>query len=218
MNKMNKKGISNQALVALVIAAVIVSIAGTWISLSKLKTIEITGLATEQTGTINVTAAAAADISLPTNSVNFSTLSNGQVNDTSTAAFTGPAPFNISNDGNVCVNITVRRTQTGWLSGTVTGGNTSNNNGTLFNVTCYGNWTASSAGCRVGTQNGTGPLGSGGWTNLTNGSAILAIGGLNYSSGNDTAEVEIRIHVPSDEAAGSKQTTVTFTASNSGLC
>lgn len=200
INKMGKKGISDKALVTLVIVAVVVSIACTWVSLSKLRTIEITGLATEVTGTVNVSAGIAADISLPVSTVNFGTMQMDQTNDTTDD---NPAPFNVSNDGNVCVNITIYRDTTNWFTGTVHGGNASNTNDTMYQVECPG------SNCQSGTVTS--------WTNITT-SAVKAIAGLNWTSGNDTTQVEVKIHVPSDETPGAKGTVVTFSASDSGLC
>lgn len=196
---MNKKGISNQALVTLAILALVVSVVGTLISLSKLETLRITGFASNITGTINITAGAATDISLPTATVNFGTMTGGEVNDTTDGY---PAPFNISNDGNVCVNITIRRDQTNWLTGSVQGGNTSNNNNTMYQIDCLG------IGCKSGTVTS--------WTNITNSTGVLAIAGLNFTSGNDTAQVEVKVNVPTDEIGGTKGTVVTFSATNSG--
>jgi len=197
---MGKKGISDKALVTLVIIAVIVSIVGTLVSLSKLETIEITGLTPTQTGTINISAGVSADISLPVGTVNFGTMQLDETNDTTDNA---PAPFNISNDGNVCVNITISRDTTNWFTGSVHGGNASDTNDTMHQVHCPG------ANCKSGTVTS--------WANIST-DARLTIAGLNWTAGNDTTEVEVKVHVPANEPAGAKGTTVTFTASNSGLC
>ena len=218
---MDKKEVNfnsnNQLLTILVILAVIFSVSGFLISLSKIKTMEITGLATTQTGAVNVSATSAQDITLIVNQVNFGSLGAGSTNNTLDEA---PLPFQLQNDGNVCVNITIERTQTSWITGSVQGGNLSRNNNTMFNTTC-----STPLKCRTGhrADNGTGAgpyelnLNTT-WLNITQGHALKAIVGLNFSDASDDAEVEILVHVPADEAAGNKNTSITFTASDSGLC
>lgn len=189
---MNKKGISNQTLVALVFLALVVAIGGTFVSLSKLRAIEITGFTSTPTGVVNVSTVTATDISLIVDSVSFGSLQADSVNST---LDDDPAPFNVSNDGNVCVNITLTRDNSSWFTGTTA------YNDTMFNVTC-----GTTSTCLTLLTD---------WTDL-NTTAVNALAHLNYTNGKDSAEVHIYIHVPSDETGGGKNTTVTFTASDSG--
>lgn len=191
----------NKLLMNLVIVALVVSIGGALISMDKLNSLGITGEAIEN-GTINVTVGIVEDITLIVSNVDFGSMQGDGTNDTTDDS---PAPFDVSNEGNICVNITIKRDDLNWFTGTTVAGDTQ------MNVTCPSN-------CQSGTWGNA----SGGsfpeWNNLTT-SPQLMIAGLNWTDGaTDNAELEIKIHVPIDEPAGAKGTIVTFTASDSGLC
>ena len=145
------------------------------------------------TTTANVTTS--VTITLPTSTVAFGNIPTGGTNGT---AADDPAPFTVQNDGSTKVNVTVGASDLWTGTG---GGNPSTNY--QFATNTSGEGTCYDAG------NST--------TTLTNmpatGSPTLAIGYLNYTDSCDLAEVEIKITAPADEPAGSKSSTVTFTAS-----
>ncbi len=133
-------------------------------------------------------------MSLPNSSINFGQISQFGTNDTSDNS---PLPFLIQNDGNSFVNVTIGATDL-WRSQA----NPSTNyqfkidNYTLENGSF--NWVLSKFT----------------YTNITlTASPILAIARLNYTNATDTAEIDINVTVPLQEAAGARNSTVTFTGS-----
>jgi len=178
--------VSNNTLAALIIVAIIISVAGI-LTTFRIQ-LPITGAAT---GTTNVTVATTTTISLPVNTIDFGTMYTYDTNDTSDGS---PPPFQVQNDGNVNVNITVSATS-------------------LWSMTGYTNNTDHYQGkCR---SYDVGSCGSGSITTYTNlsDSAVVFIANMPYAAANDTAYFDINVTVPPEEQAGAKSSTVTFTAS-----
>ncbi|MBN1503393.1 hypothetical protein JW930_07675 [Candidatus Woesearchaeota archaeon] len=123
--------ISNRTLATLLIAAIVVSLAGTLTSLNRLSRLGISGRGTTETGSTNVTVLNALSITLTENSVDFGV---GRVNDTAVCANRGfanmvsgdntyndvtecwiessggsPATgFIVENDGNINASVSIR--------------------------------------------------------------------------------------------------------------
>ena len=134
-------------------------------------------------------------ISLLTSTVNFGSLSLSQ-NDNTTDDI--PAPIVMDNDGNVFENVSVYAADDLWES---VANPTDKFQFKIGNVTSElnsFNWTASTTI----------------FTNLPT-AAVIAVVDLNYSDATDSAEADLKVEVPSDEPAGTKQSKVVFEAKRS---
>ena len=182
------KDISNKALAELVLLAVVVSLAGTMVTVSKLT--PATGGVLGQ-AKVNVTSVVA--ISLPVNSVDFGTLFQGATDNTTDGS---PAPLMLQNDGGVDVNVSA--------SGTV-----------LFSGTGGGDNTASfqykaRASGEANSFNTTSSVMS--FTNVATTPLSGFIKQLKYNDATDSAYIDLLINIPMDEPVGEKNSTLTFTA------
>lgn len=144
--------VTNKTLGLLLIAAIVVSLGGTFVSLNKLGGVSTTGYATNnETGTVTLTVDTALSILVSDNNINFgsctpqavnifldSELGAGGVNNTYCTGGTFPDRLVIDNDGNIDANVTVRSTHNGTTMFDTQGGlaykiaNESGNEG------CYG--------------------------------------------------------------------------------
>jgi hypothetical protein len=183
------KDISNKALAELVLLAVVVSLAGTTITLSKLSA--STGGVVGQ-AKVNVTAVVA--ISLPVNTVDFGAVFQGSGDNTTDGS---PAPLQIQNDGGVFVNVSASGTVL--FSGTGGGDNTA-----TFQ------WKARENGAEPNAFNLTNSVTS--FRNVTVSTVGNFVSRLNFSDTADTALVDVLIAVPFDESIGQKTSNLTFTA------
>lgn len=181
---------SNSTLTILVVSAIIISIGGIFLVNSALQQrAAVTGAAT---GYANVTVATTVAITLTVTEVNFGSMNVNENNDTSDGS---PAPFNLRNDGNVNVNISVYATD-------------------LWNQTGYQNPTANFLGkCR---DNDAGACGTGSamaYTQIANttNTTWYPIRSLRFPAAFDDAYFDINVTVPPEEGAGPKVSTVTFT-------
>jgi uncharacterized delta-60 repeat protein len=143
------------------------------------------------TRSFNVTAEII--ISLPNDAIEFGNMNNDDSKDTTTD---NPAPFTIQNDGNCLINITINGTQ-------------------LFDLA-----SGASDYYKYKIDNVTGEEGSfnwGGsvttWGQMPITTTELAIVELDWDDANDIAEADLYVLVPTSEGAGTKETTVYFTAS-----
>jgi len=145
------------------------------------------------TGTAQANVQSTVQITLTTDTVDFGTVNNNDVVNTTGNSSKG---FYIQNDGNVRVNVTIKATDL-WT----TVSNPSSYymfavNGTTEGI-CYDETNSVTT-----------------YTNMPNDTTpTLAIARLNFTNSCDTAKVEIGIVVPSEEPAGAKSSTVTFTGS-----
>ncbi|MBU3896959.1 MAG: hypothetical protein KJ697_03455 [Nanoarchaeota archaeon] len=182
--------VSNNVLAGLVAVVLVLSVVSIGSTMSLIGgTSSATGMAI---GTAQVSVPAKVAISLPVNAIDFG---NMDVNDANDTIDTSPAPFQVQNDGSVSVNITVGADDM-WT------GTGATNPSVYYKFACG----AGEVAC-----------GSGSVTSLTNmpatGSPIKAIANLGHTNAADQVELDIGVTVPSDEPAGSKSSTVTFTAS-----
>lgn len=180
--------VSDSVLASLLVAAVIISAAGMLIISSQISS--ITGAAT---GYANVTVATTVAISLQVYEVNFGFMSVGENNDTSDSS---PPPFEVRNDGNVDVNVSVYATD-------------------LWNATGYQNPTPNFLGkCRDKDTSSCGAGSAANYTQIANttNTTWYPIRELRFPAAFDEAYFDINVTVPSEETPGTKASTITFTA------
>jgi hypothetical protein len=187
--------VSNNLLAGLLIVAIIVSVGGIIYQLTLPKIpVTITGAVT---GTAQVQIASVITISLPTDTVDFGTVQNNEVKNTTTF---NPWPFVLRNEGTVDINVTINASQL-WYGTGATGTSTYYR----FNATV--NETGS-------VYNTTEDVDLRSITNMPIGANPTWVANCTkYTNANDEIRVHIFITVPDDEPAGSKSSTVTFTAS-----
>ncbi|MEM7817779.1 MAG: hypothetical protein QXL81_03090 [Candidatus Aenigmatarchaeota archaeon] len=182
-------GVSDTTWIAgLLVIALFVSAVGT---LSLVGRISATGLGSD-TGTTEANVQASTTISLTVESVNFGNVNLNASDDTTDNS---PAPFVVRNDGSVNVNITINATPL-WSGVSKVASD--------YQVMCGDN-----SGNPRGVDCPTGSVES--WTDLTT-SPQKIIANLPFADNGDEVQAEIKIHVPLDEPAGAKSSTVYFIA------
>lgn len=198
--------VSNNFLIVLILATIMFSVIGTWISLTKLS--PLTGLVPAPgIGLVNVTINSSVSFSLNPQSVNFTGLNPGGSDNTIDL---NPPPFNITNDGSVLINITVK-IGASLFTGTGSGQNTS-----TFQA-CCGNHTSDGL-CAQNKLNSptdnrsTLCSDSTTFLNLST-TAIKYIAFQDFADNNDTRLLHLNVTAPPDEPTGQKDATLTFTAS-----
>ncbi len=140
-------------------------------------------------------------LSLSAATINFGSLVQGTANNTTNDA---PNPFILVNGGNIGIDLTIKMNQSPF-NGTGSGNNT--------NTFRFKAGNCSTAVC------GTGNTSVFNWgssqTSFQNFTTVAQnlIKNLSYTSGNDIAEAELLLSVPSDESTGTKSVAITFTAS-----
>ncbi len=139
--------------------------------------------------TRNLTVESQIYITFIESSVDFGPMLPGDTNDTTD---NNPRPFVIRSDGNILTNITITATSI-WTQ------QTSPTPYYMYKITPNESNSYLSA-----TTN---------FTNMNITSSRIDITNLNYSDTNDTAEIEINLTVPADEAPGAKGSIITITAS-----
>lgn len=199
----NNNQVSNNFLVVLILATILFSTIGTWISLSRLG--PLTGLALSPgTGQVNVTVNATLSFTLAPESVNFTSMNPGDSNDTTDFA---PPPFNVTNTGTVLINISVKTSASLFL-------NASENSSSFTG--CCGNTTGSLDGVCASNYIST-PTDN----KSTNCNNFFNISTTNirwsafhdYADTNDTRLFHLNVTVPASEPVGARLVTLTFTAS-----
>jgi len=146
--------------------------------------------------TRNITVQSVSIIEV-TGTVNFLTLSIGQVEDTTDDS---PTPFIVENDGNVDVNVSVYAQSDLWITQKI---NTSS-----FQY-IVANYTPENGSFNYDESN------TSTWVNMPGidyTAAIEAIKVLNYTDVNDRAELEIRLQVPVIEPPGGVSSVIVFKA------
>ena len=191
----------NNLLTLLVLVAIALSIGNIFINFDFFKPFKVstTGLAT---GTATANVAQTVSISLPIDTVAFNSISVNQTNDTIDYS---PSPFILQNDGTIAVNVTIGATDLWTGSGA---GNPSQyyQFNTTRNETLAVPSEAYDFNCTAGVN---GPF----CNMATAGSPTKVVSRLNFTSSSDAVLVQINITVPTDESAGAKSSTVTFTGS-----
>ena len=180
--------INNNVLGVLVVFAIIASLGAATFTYNTLSQVQTVGSATGIT-TLNLQGDAI--ITLVNDNVDFGTVNLGSSEDTEDDI---PVPFIVQNDGNVNVDVTIEADDL-WAQAP--------NPSSYFQFHCGDSGLTV---CGIGSPTI--------WTDIPeNGMPILAISNLDYQSGSDTLEVEVRIEVPDDEVPGVKSSVVTLTPS-----
>ncbi|MBW2968565.1 hypothetical protein KY314_00395 [Candidatus Woesearchaeota archaeon] len=208
--------ISNKALLILALIAILVSLGGTWLSLSKLQVLSLTGRApapvTSGIAQLNITAQAVVNVTNA--SIDWENVAVGAGNDsceinsedgnyyrcsqcTGIPCSTADRGFTFQNIGNVQINVSAQagKTPANFIGGSLGGG-------PKYLWKCR-NWTNISGTSQVTT-----------YTASTSGSATLIYS--NMSPSNSThdwqAYLDLNLTIPRDTPTGSKTDTITFTA------
>jgi len=227
------KELSNNTLILIAVASIVISLFNIFLSFGG----GITGWGTvSDVGFVNVTVISAAEITVHTKSINFTSASVGEsltsyaaTNVSTTDLLPCDADnhcgMNITNDGNIVINITIQESENLFD----TGGYVANAH-FLYNVTMqdpgYTTNYGANGNCSVGYDMGLpGVGGVGYWRGVPRGAAEVAIcylnasntlGGAEIGQSSDTrpdvARVEFNITIPGDEPPGEKAGTITFTA------
>jgi len=212
-------GISNKTLLILALVAIIISLGGTWLSLSKLQLSGLTGKApapiTSGTAQLNIQAQAVVNVSQPT--INWANVAVSQGNDSciinsetgtsdrcstcsGTPCTVADSGFTFHNIGNVNINVSVAagKSAADFIGGTVGGGPVylwkSRNLTTVggYAVNIKDTYAATSTGATL---------------------AYFNMSPTNYSVGqNESAYLDLNITIPRDAPKGAKTDTITFTA------
>ncbi len=191
-----KAELSTNALAALLVVAILVSVGGTFVSLSKLRAdsiSSITGAATSGTGTTTATVTNVTAITIHQSPVAFGSIGAGSKDDTTDGS---PVPFQVNNTGNVPVNVTIN------ASALFAAGS---RNTSSYRFSCGAD---EGSNCPTGSATAVTDMPTANDTLLNR----TAIYDLPVADGNDSREVEIYLSVPSDEPGGAKTSTVTFQA------
>ena len=189
--------VSNNTLITIILLALAITLISTWTLFSKLG-VPVSGLVSNPTGTVSASVQSTVDIFLQDSLVSFGAVQVGVTYDGSRSGnWSNASAFLLRNDGSVRVNVTIVATAL-WTS---TSGNQTNYQ---FNTTNATSNTSLKETCYIAQST---------WTTVPLDSPTYAMCQLNFSDGNDYANVSIMITVPTGEAAGTKTSTVTFTAS-----
>ena len=191
--------VSDRTLVVLIVVALLTTVGGTITILQKVgpELPLLTGFATTDTGEVNLTIDATVSIRLTVDEVNFSggsPLSGGgltQLNTSGAAGgggnpstFANPGDFQVENDGNVPVNLTINATPASvWIGGTSPTYRFSSTN------------PGSDDGCAI-NRTSTEPT-------TLNATQVDFCLNLTFSDSADTTNISIYVGIPSDIPAGS---------------
>ena len=188
-SKKKNAQISDQALMGLVVVAVAISLAGTFVMLSQSTT--YTG---GVIGEAKVNVSAVVAISLPVNVVDFGTLFQGATDNTTDSS---PPPLIVQNDGGVDVNVSASGTPL--FSGSGGGDNTASYQ-----------FKARENPSEPGSFNTGASVTS--FVNVSTTPITIFITDLEFAASSDTSLVDLLINIPFDESLGEKNSTLTFTA------
>lgn len=137
----------------------------------------------------NVTAE--ISINLASSEVAFGSMTPGQSMNTSDD---NPTPFELDNDGNVVTNISLNSTAL-WDEAT--------------NESSYYQFKADNTTAELGAFNWLISIVD--WFDMPITGEVVGIGELNYVDGDDSAEIDVKLEVPENEAPGVKNATILFT-------
>ncbi len=143
----------------------------------------------------NFTLVSSVSIIVTQDTMNFGTMTQFEINDTTNNQ---PAPFELENDGNLEANVSVNSTSL-WQS------NSAQLNTSYFQFKADNSTEANSFNW-VNSQTT--------WANISDFYKSV-IGTLNHTDINDLVEIDIRVEVVSDEPPGSKSAILTFYAEES---
>lgn len=195
--------ISDRTLIILILLALLSVITSMILILEKLGAPSfLVGLVTLDTGVVNVTISATTDINFVNDNVDFGSGTvnlggiNTSVNTSDTAwggnenpnGFSNPGPFQVRNDGNVDVNITINSSST---ASTFIGG-------TNPGYYAVGSFVGTDEGCLNNMTNNSTAL------NGITSTAFLICENLTYADAADTLNISIFLDIPSDAVTGLK--------------
>lgn len=190
---------TNQAAIAVTLLAAFVALASFGILFGRA---QLSGLVSSPTGTVSAEVSGGTDIFLKNATVNFAAVQVGASYDTS-LNYSNSSQFLLRNDGSVKVNVTIAATAL-WNS---TSGNNTNYR---YNVTeAVGNTTAFEYDNNCDSTHNNNTY----YTMPMDSTSARAVCKFDFTDANDHARIDIQITVPGGEAAGTKSSTVTFTAS-----
>jgi hypothetical protein len=176
---------SNNTLVVLLSFAILISVFGTWTSLSYMDSLDLlTGRATD-TGTTSLTVTGVTSCTATDNTIAFGTMVRDISNDSST---TGDY-ITIENNGNTQINITAYSTAELW------------DDATYQTPSAY--WQVNCNAVESGTCNST-------YGDVPGSDGNLIAYLLNPDDATDVLTVGVNVTVPSDELSGAKSGTLTF--------
>ena len=137
----------------------------------------------------NVTAEVSINLAL--SEVTFGSMNPGDSLNTSDD---NPTPFILDNDGNVVVNISLNSSAI-WEEAPVN--------------SSYYQFKVDNTTAELGTFNWLSSIVD--WFNMPITGQVIAIAELKYAAGEDSAEIDIMLEVPENEAPGVKNATIVFT-------
>jgi len=140
----------------------------------------------------HVNISATATISISNSSMNFGTLNPLAVENTSDDS---PNPFTINNDGNAVVNISLNSSAL-WE--------------TVSSNSSYYQFKVDNKSGEAGAFSWVGSVVD--WFSVPISGSVVAVKELNYETDDDSAEVDIRLEVPTNEGPGVKNTTIIFSS------
>jgi len=208
--------LSNKSLAFLLVVAIVISVGGTMISLTRLNSLQYTGftLSNSPQGTANLTINSSLVLTFVVSNVDFGT---GYTNDTGAGMEyciidtngTNPSgdcvgfnsnvgPFELQNDGNrnLTVTLSANKNASDFITGT----------SPVFQFFVENNATA--PGCASPQPSS--------WTNAnTSTPTICPSKGFDYTDGSDVMDIHVKVSIPQDATPGSK--TAIFTASGSDV-
>ena len=209
--------ISNKTLAIFLVAAIVVSVAGTMISLNKLQSVSYTGFATTATGNVSVNIQSQLSITTSDgNTINFGQCTPQSGSDTTINSESSPSictgqsfPQNISvrNDGNVDANVTVQFSKVGKAQGGTFLDSTEGTSSIAYKVV-----NGSAGGTYHGGCIGSYP--SSYTTVSTANSEIQGCTDLKYGDTYNSFVTDVQIVVPYDAPVGTDSVILTYTAHN----
>ncbi len=212
--------ISNKTLAMFLVAAIVVSVAGTIVSLNKLDSVSYTGFATSMTGNVSVTVASQLSITTAdSDTINFgsctpqsgadSVINSEDTQDTPSVC-TGFSATNISvrNDGNVNANVTINASDRGEAHGGTFINGASDNSWVAYKTVNQSGHGSYAGGCMSSVQSS--------YTNITAtyNTWMKACENLAYGPTYNSIDTHVQIMIPSDAVVGSDQLVLTFYAQN----
>ena len=206
--------LSNKSLALLLVAAIVISFAGTLISLDRLDK-GVTGLATSGTGIVNFTVTEYAACAVDTNvsfgasgapsaestiSTDTTNVQNGLTfNDCSTGLTCSGLTINNTGNTNLSIQYNSSVNATGFI-----GSQTGLDYTDFLYYTRNGTYTGAATGCAI-IGNQTGNVTNEGWINLCN-----RLNPAAFNSGATAQTMEFNITLEPDVTQGEKTSTITF--------
>jgi len=210
---------SNRALAYILLVALLISVAGTLITLNKMSSYGvplISGSATSGQGTAQVTMGSTLSISIITSAIDFGTcrpnvsgqqytilssneINNSGANEGQCTGLATPQNMTIQNEGNSYANVSVNINQANLTGGTI--------NRSIF-FTWVNDTALSYAGCYRGANSSF-------WVNFTSAGTDYTTC-TNFTGPTKRIALFLRVWLPYDATTGTRSATLTFTARTPG--